>query len=165
MHTSTYVHTDTASRKRCPCLQYCCIQDSAVDTQEVQQAFSCISSLSDSYPRIAHDVGVQNHCCCAGYNVFSRCMALCKIQCCQVPRDVRTTEVVKDHAMQLQVHYLQKAVLQLQIQAAPKHSARDKSGRRRCSKNVRSLIQADEQWAGGEVYRDELLDQLGKSVF
>ena len=79
-------------------------------------------------------------------------MAVGKIQRCQVPRDseeaaypqVRTTEVVKDHTIQLQVQQLQKAVLQLQIQAGLNHSPRDQSGRLRFSRNVQSVIQADE---------------------
>ena len=111
MRGSTYVHTATASRKYCPCLPHCCTQDSAVNTQEVQQAFSCISSLLDSNPRIAPEVRVQEHCCCAGDNFYYECMAVRIIQRCQVPRDseeaayaqVRITEVVKDHTIQRQV--------------------------------------------------------------
>ena len=173
MRGSTYVHTDTASRKYCPYLQECCNQDSAVNTQEVQQAFSCISSLLDSNPSIAQEVRVQKHCCSADDNFCYRCMAVSRIQRCQVPRDseeaayaqVRTTEVVKEHTMQLQVQQVQKAVLQLQIQAGLNHSPRDQSGRLRFSRNVRSVIQADEQWPGTEVYRDRLLERFDKSFF
>ena len=100
-------------------------------------------------------------------------MAVSRIQRCQVPRDseeaaypqVRTTEVVKDHSVQLQVQQLQKAVLQLQIQAGFNHSPRDQSGRLRLSRKVWSVIQADEQWPGTEVYTDKVLEWFGKSVF
>ena len=89
--------------------------------------------LLDSNPRIAHGVRVQKHCCCAGDNFCHRCMAVSKLQRCQVTRDseeaayphVRTTEVVKDQTMQLQVQQLQSAVLLLQIQAGLNHSPRD----------------------------------------
>ena len=173
MSGSTYVHTDTASRKYGPCLQDCCTQDSAVNKQEVQQAFSCMSSLLDSNPRTAHEVRVQKLCCCAGDDFCYRCMAVSKIQRCQVPRDseeaaypkVRTTEVVKDHTIQLQVQQLQNVVLQLQIQAGLNHSPRDQSGRLRFGRNLRSVIQADEQWPRTEVYKDKLLDRFGKSIF
>ena len=125
MRGSTYVHRNTASRKYCPCLQDCCTQESAVNTHEVQQEFSCISSLLDSNLRMAHEVRVQKHCCCAGDDFCYRCTAVSKMQRCQVPEDseeaacpqVRTTEVVKDHTIHLQVQQLQKAALQLQIQA------------------------------------------------
>ena len=168
MPGSTYVHRETASRKYCPCLHDCCTQDSAVNTQEVQRAFFCILSPFDSNPRIAHEVRVQKYCCCAREDVWYRCMAVSKIQRCQVPGDskeaaypqVQTTEVVKAHTIQLQVQQLQKAILQLKIQAGVNHSPRDRSCRLRFSKTVPSVIQADEQWPGTEVYRDELLDRF-----
>ena len=107
MHGSTYVHTDRAYRKSSSRLQEYCTHDSSVKTQEVQQAFSCISSLLDANLRIAHGLRVQTRCCCAGGNVCYRRMAVSKIQCCQVARDseeaayqqVRTTEVVMDHTV------------------------------------------------------------------
>ena len=107
MRGSTYMHTDTASRNYCPCLRNCCTKDSAVNTQEVQQAFSCILSLLESNPRIAHEVRVPKHCCCAADDFCYRCIAVSKMKRCQVRRDweeaaypqVRTTEVVKDHIM------------------------------------------------------------------
>ena len=170
---STYVHTDTASRKYCPCLPDCCTQDSAVNTQEVQQAFTCNLSLLDSNLRIAHEVRVQKHGCCAGDSFCYGCMAVNKIQHCQVPREseeaaypqVQTTKVVKDHTIQLQVHQLQRAVLQLHIEAGLNHSPTDQSGSLQSSRNVQSVTQAGEQWPGTEVYRDALLDRFRKSVF
>ena len=100
-------------------------------------------------------------------------MTVSKIKRCQVLRDaeeaaypqVRTTEVVNDHTMQLQVQQLQKAALQLPIQAGLNHSPRAQARRLWFSRNVQSVIKADEQWPGTEVYSNKLLDRFGKSVF
>ena len=51
--------------------------------------------------------------------------------------------------MQLQGQKLQLLqVLQLQIQADPNLSPRDQSGRRRLSRKVWSVLEADKKWPG-----------------
>ena len=65
--------------------------------------------------------------------------------------------MVKAHTIQLEVQQLQIATLQLLIQAGVNHYPRHQSCRLWFSKTVPSVIQADEQWPGTKVYRDELL--------
>ena len=143
--------------------------------QEDRQAYQTVSTLSDRCPALSLSISVQQRCCCVGEDFCYRCLVVNQITLLQR----QTTEQERCHTPdaricvvntlpQQEVHHLQQAILHLSIDkhaASVQGSHRTEAGSLVYNRRVRSVIQADETWAGTEEYRERLLNRFRKTVF